>query len=98
MKKLSLLLLLLSSFARAEWGQFDFQFEAETPWVELATQLPPYPRIENLIPFDVSSATRNLFFIDAASISVGDDKVMRYTVVVDAPGGARTISFEGAAR
>jgi len=43
----------------------------------------------------VSSATRNKFFVDAESISVGADKVVRYIVVVEAAGGAKNVSFEG---
>jgi len=95
MKNLLALLLMLPLTAYAEWGQFDVEFEADKPWVELAAQLPPPPKAENLIEFNVSSATRNRHFIDAASISVGEDKVVRYTVVVEAAGGARNVLFEG---
>ena len=95
MKTLSALLLSLPLTAYAEWGQFDFEFENEKPWVELAAQLPPTPKAESLVEFNVSSATRNRYFIDTASISVGEDKVVRYTVVIDAVGGAKNIAFEG---
>lgn len=95
MKMLPVLLLCLPFAAQAEWVDFDREFEAEKPWVEVAAQLPPYPRAENLVPFDVSSATRNRFFVDTASISVGEDKVVRYTVVIEAAGGARNVSYEG---
>ena len=95
MKTLSALLLSLPLTAYAEWGQFDFEFENEKSWAELAAQLPPTPRAENLVEFNVSSATRNRYFIDTASISVGEDKVVRYTVVIDAVGGAKNIAFEG---
>ena len=95
MKILPALLLCLPLAAHAEWGKFDFEFENEKPWVELAAQLPPYPKVENLVEFNVSSATRNRHFVDAASVSVGEDKVVRYTVVIDAAGGARNVSFEG---
>ncbi len=95
MKKLVLLLLCGPLVAHAEWGQFDIEFEQDKPWVEVAAQLPPYPKAENLIPFTVSSATANRHFIDAASISVGGDKVVRYTVVVEAAGGAKNVMFEG---
>jgi hypothetical protein len=95
MKNLFVLLLLLPLSAHAEWGQFDFEFENDKPWVELATQLPAYPQTENLIPFNVSSATHNRHFVDAASISVGDDRVVRYTVVIQTVGGASNVSFEG---
>jgi hypothetical protein len=95
MKILPALLLCLPFVAHAEWGEFEHDFEQDKPWVEVAAQLPPYPRAENLIPFNVSSATRNRFYVDAESISVGADKVVRYTVVVEAAGGARNVSFEG---
>jgi hypothetical protein len=81
--------------AYAEWGQFDFEFESDKPWVELSAQLPPYPKAENLAEFNVSSATRNRHFVDTESISVGEDKVVRYAVVIEAAGGARYVSFEG---
>lgn len=95
MKILTALLLMLPLTAYAEWGQFDFEFENDKPWVELSAQLPPTPKAENLVEFNVSSATRNRHFVDTASISVGEDKVVRYTVVIDAAGGARNVSFEG---
>ena len=95
MKILPILLLLLPLTAYAEWGEFDHEFEADKPWVELSAKLPPYPKAENLIEFDVSSATRNRHFIDTASISVGEDKVVRYTVVIEASGGAKNVLFEG---
>ncbi|HEY9098506.1 MAG TPA: CNP1-like family protein [Thiobacillus sp.] len=91
----ALLLLCLPLAAHAEWGQFEYEFDQDKPWVETATKLPAYPKDENLIPFSVSSATRNKHFIDAHSISVGDDLVIRYTVVIEAAGGAKNVSFEG---
>lgn len=95
MKILCVALLLLSFSARAEWGQFEFDFDQDKPWSEMSVQLPPYPKPDNLIPFAVSAASRNRHFVDAQSISVGEDQVVRYTVVVEAAGGARNISFEG---
>jgi hypothetical protein len=95
MKILPTLLLMLPLTVYAEWGQFDYEFEADKPWVELSAQLPPTPKAENLVEFNVSSATRNRHFVDTASISVGEDKVVRYTVVIEAVGGARNVAFEG---
>jgi len=95
MKILTALLLMLPLTVYAEWGQFDFEFENDKPWVELSAQLPPTPKAENLVEFNVSSATRNRHFVDTASISVGEDKVVRYTVVIEAVGGARNVAFEG---
>ena len=95
MKILLALLLCLPLAARAEWGVFEHDFDQDKPWSEVAAQLPAYPKDENLIPFNVSSATRNKHFIDADSVSVGEDLVVRYTVVIEAAGGAKNVSFEG---
>jgi hypothetical protein len=94
MKILTVLLLCLPLAAYA-WGDFDHEFDQDKSWSEVAVQLPPYPKDENLIPFSVSSATRNAYFVDAKSISVGADKAVRYTVVIKAAGGAKNVSFEG---
>ncbi len=57
--------------------------------------LPAYPRPENLLPFFVSAATNFEFFIDGASLSVGEDGVVRYVLVARSAQGAESISFEG---
>ena len=95
MKILPALLLILPLTAYAEWGQFDSEFENEKTWVELSAQLPPTPKAENLVEFNVSSVARHRHFVDTASISVGADKVVRYAVVIEAAGGAKNVSFEG---
>ena len=95
MKILPALLLCLPLAAHAAWMDFDHEFEQDKPWAEVAGHLPPYPKEQNLIPFNVSSATNNEFFVDSQSISVGSDKVVRYTVVVKAAGGATNVSYEG---
>ena len=57
--------------------------------------LPPYPKDADLIEFQVSSGATFRFFIDAASLSVGTDGVVRYTLVARSPSGAANVSFEG---
>jgi len=64
-------------------------------WQEKAVDLPAAPLPENLLPFYVSAATDNEFFVDATSLTVGPDGVVRYVLVVQASGGARNVSFEG---
>lgn len=64
-------------------------------WAELEVKPPPYPKTGNLIPFEVSGASSNRFYIDADSISVGGDGVVRYTLVIRSPNGAENISYEG---
>lgn len=81
--------------SRAAWGEFEYEFDNEKPWVELQAQLPAFPVREAALPFFVSAATDNRFFVDPASLSVGEDGVVRYTLIVVSPAGATNISFEG---
>lgn len=97
MRTLCALSLILScSSVLAGWGDFEYDFdEDKKPWQEVQSQLPAYPRADRLLPFEVSAASRNRHYIDDASLSVGEDGVVRYTVVVRTPGGAENVSFEG---
>lgn len=77
-------------------GNFEYGFDDNAKaWQEVQTQIPPYPKAENLVAFEVSSATSNKFFVDFPSVSTGADGVVRFTVVVKSPAGAETVSFEG---
>lgn len=85
---------LAAGFDQSSWGKFEYDFE-DKPWVELEAQLPSAPKLENLLPFYVSASTDNRFFVDSASVSVGEDKVVRYTLVIKSAAGANNISYEG---
>ncbi|MBP6707813.1 MAG: CNP1-like family protein [Candidatus Accumulibacter sp.] len=61
--------------------------EVEVPW-------PAFPQPENLTPFVVSATTENTFMIDGASLSVGGDRVVRYTLVIISSSGAQNVSYE----
>ena len=73
----------------------DLEEEGSKSWVELEARLPPFPKTENLIPFEVSAASSNRFYIDPQSIAVGSDGVVRYTLVIKGSGGGENISYEG---
>jgi hypothetical protein len=89
-------LLLLPGMAAAQGRQFESDFDDERKtWKEIEAKLPAYPRPENLIAFDAGGATPHRFFIDAPSVSVGEDGVVRYTLVIRTAGGATNVSFEG---
>jgi CNP1-like family len=82
--------------ASAQWKDWDYDLDQEKkPWEELQAQLPTYPKSENLLKFDTGANTSNSYFVDAASLSVGEDQVVRYTLVVKTGGGATNVSFEG---
>jgi hypothetical protein len=99
MKTIRLLLCFLALFltapAFAAWGDFEGDFDEEKPWKEIEAQLPAYPKLEEALPFFVSAATDNQFFIDPKSISVGSDDVVRYTLIAKSPSGVLNVSFEG---
>jgi hypothetical protein len=91
------LLALLAAGASAQaQSRFDEDFDdSSKPWQEIAIQLPALPQKENLLEFDVGETATMRFFVDAKSISVGDDAVVRYTLVSRSPSGAENISYEG---
>jgi hypothetical protein len=95
--KKTLLALLLLCTAPADAGIFssDDEDAAAKSWTELEAPLPPPPKAGGLVEFAVSGATTNRFLLDTASLSIGSDGVVRYTLVVRSPGGAENISFEG---
>ena len=98
MKKILLLLCLLTlaaCAARKPVEGFDSDFDGDKSWAELQVQLPAYPKAENLLPFDAGPASNNLHYIDAPSIVVGEDGIVRYTLVIKSPAGAMNVSYEG---
>lgn len=82
--------------APAQWRLFEPDFDEEKkPWAEIEARLPAAPKAENLLPFEGGSATRHRYYIDAPSLSVGEDGVVRYTLVIKTAGGATNVTFEG---
>lgn len=98
-------LLLVASLALAassipgsqdKWHQWDIDFdEDKKAWKEIEARMPPAPRPEDLAPFEASGASPHRFFIDTRSLSIGEDGVVRYTLVVKTAGGATNTTFEG---
>lgn len=75
---------------------FHYLLERQTEWTENKVDtLPPLPREQDLIDFDVSQNTPLHFAVDAKSLSAGSDGVIRYTVVITSPSGARNVNYEG---
>jgi hypothetical protein len=85
----------LPSAAQAPKGYYFPEQAEEKPWEEQKLLLPPYPKQENLIKFDVSGSTSFEFFVDLTSVSVGNDGVIRYTLIARSPTGVTNVSFEG---
>ena len=89
-----LFLMLAFGVAPLAWADFEEDYDNKK-WQEMEVQLPAAPKQENLLPFEVSAASANRFFIDGSTLSVGSDGVVRYVLVVLSPQGARNVSFEG---
>jgi hypothetical protein len=80
----------------AQWGTWEHDFDEEKKnWKEIEAQIPAYPQTKNLVLLEAGSATSHKFYIDTASISLGEDGVVRYTTVVKTGGGATNVTFEG---
>ena len=89
-------LVLWACHATAQWKDWDYELEQEKkPWTELQAQLPKYPSPENLRRIEMGAVAANAFFVDGASVSVGDDGVVRYPMLIRTSGGAANVSFEG---
>lgn len=87
--------LLIASSAFADIRFRDLEDPDAPKWVEEEASFPEFPKEENLRQFYVSEMTSHEFFIDASSLQVGKDGVVRYVLVVRTRGGAVNISFEG---
>lgn len=75
-------------------AEFDNEYD-EKPWQEIEVQLPAYPVAGSMIRFEVGAVRDTTFLIDSESLSVGADGVIRYTLEVVSPSGARNVSYEG---
>jgi len=82
--------------AHAQWGGWDADFDDDKkPWKEIEAKIPSYPKEGNLTPFDAGGTSPHRYFIDAQSLSIGEDGVVRYSLVVKTGGGATNVTFEG---
>jgi hypothetical protein len=55
----------------------------------------PPPQRGELIEFFVAATSEFRFFVDAASLSVGSDGIVRYVLVARSAAGTENVSFEG---
>lgn len=70
-------------------------FEEGPQWVEDKTTLPPMPDAGKLFVLDVPDASRNAYFFDPDSLTLGRDGVTRLTLVTRHNGGSETVTHEG---
>ncbi|HSV46812.1 MAG TPA: CNP1-like family protein [Ramlibacter sp.] len=70
------------------------QARSEAEWKEQEAPAPPALRLSGLIPLDMPSSGLR-FGVDPASVTVGDDAVVRYVVVATSGEGAVNALYEG---
>ncbi|MGB7933894.1 MAG: CNP1-like family protein [Gammaproteobacteria bacterium] len=71
-------------------------FVEHPAWKEEASGLPAYPGNDHLLEVPASQPGYDFrVFIDPDSLSVGADRVVRYTLVIVSSSGVRNISYEG---
>jgi hypothetical protein len=64
-------------------------------WKEVEITLPPAPLEQNLQAIYLNAVAQNRFLVDLENLRVDPDGVVRYTLVVLTPGGARNVTYEG---
>jgi hypothetical protein len=85
-----------SSASDGPKSDFQYLFDRPSTWTEKKVDtLPAMPQPANLLPFSVSQNTPLQFAVDAKSLTVDNDGVIRYTVVITSPSGARNVNYEG---
>lgn len=94
MKQILALICILFLIACAN-KPFKDEFESDKPWIEQIAQLPDYPDVKNLMAFDAGAVTSNQYLVDPTSIKIGEDGVIRFTLVVKSSAGAMNVSYEG---
>jgi hypothetical protein len=89
-------LLLLAACAPLPAEQSDWERAHAGPqWQEGEAAPPPYPAQARLVEFSVPESGGFRFFIDAGSLAVGDDGIVRYVLVARSPSGTDNVTFEG---
>lgn len=89
--------LMLASATAPVWAQSSLPVpkfdESEVKDID-APPLPAYPKPSSLIKFPTSWSTSEIF-VDADTLVINEDRVVRFTLVIKAAGGAENVSFEG---
>jgi CNP1-like family len=82
--------------ADEETGWTGVPFIEPPAWKEEVPGLPAFPHNDRLLELPASLPGYDFHvFIDPDSLSVGGDRVVRYTLVIVSSSGVRNISYEG---
>ena len=86
---------LAAGLAAASMGAAAQLTPSDPDWKELETPPPPAFEVSRLVPFDVSIHSALQFGVDAGTIAIGKDGVVRYVIVARSASGAVNAMYEG---
>lgn len=66
----------------------------EKEFKEIEVEPPSYPQETGLLEFKLRRNSSNRFYIDRESVSIGADRVVRYSAVILSSSGVRNVSYE----
>ena len=73
-----------------------FEFVEREPWKEQPMELPPMPDGKHYVEVPLQIAGSDLeMFIDEPSLSIGEDGVVRYALLLRSPTGSENLFYEG---
>lgn len=73
-----------------------FEYVEPAPWKEQGVELPAYPDGGHFVAVPLQLAGSNLeMFVDEPSLSIGDDGVVRYVLMLRSPTGTENLFYEG---
>jgi hypothetical protein len=85
-----------ASMPEGDKSTFEYLFDRKSVFTEEKVDtLPALPDNADLVPFEVSKQSTLTYAIDPKSVSIGKDRVIRYTVVITSTAGARNVRYEG---
>lgn len=74
---------------------FSFDESLAEKWKESEVAIPPYPDDRDLLPVPLQATDTLKIYIDRKSISRAPDRVVRFSLVVESPSGARSVFYDG---
>ncbi len=99
---LTTLLLFIASPAQAKQDQYDsapdtltYDESLEEKWKESQVILPSYPKDSDLIPVSLAKSFTLKIYLDSKSLSRAKDRVVRFSLIVESPSGARNVFHDG---